>query len=239
MTAKDYAVKHPYGATYSPWSKTSPHRGNDRPCPSGTVVSIAGINCGLTGNTGESSAPHLHTQEGTDPAVQNTVKPTNEFKPGTVTSVRTTDSGAWGKYFTIKVGSRYVTYAHLSKVNVKLGDVIKENFVIEEQRPVFNPDYYLKANPDVARVSNTQKFAKEHWLKHGIKEGRNSAPNFHVKEYLANYADLRRVHGNTGYAQAIKHYYNSGINEGRSGRKINPITNAAQSTLDKIKALLK
>lgn len=126
-TAKDYKVKHPYGATYSPWSKTSPHRGNDRSTPTGTVVEIAGVNCGLTGNTGESSAPHLHTQEGTDPAVQKTVKPANEFKPGTITSVRTTDTGAWGKYFTTKVGSRYVTYAHLSKVNVKVGDVIKED----------------------------------------------------------------------------------------------------------------
>lgn len=96
----------------------------------------------------------------------------------------------------------------------------KENkIVIETSNPVFNADYYLKSNPDVARHQNTKEYAKTHWLMHGIKEGRPSAPNFHVAEYLANYSDLRRIFGDKGYAQAVEHYYLHGINEGRTGRK--------------------
>lgn len=94
----------------------------------------------------------------------------------------------------------------------------EEGLVIEEQPPVFNAKYYLSVNPDVKK-KYTLANAKEHWKKYGIKEGRNSAPNFHVKEYLANYADLRKAFGSKGYAKAVKHYYNYGINELRSGRK--------------------
>lgn len=93
----------------------------------------------------------------------------------------------------------------------------KGGIVIEESRPVFNAKYYLEVNKDVARVYNV-KNAINHWKKHGIKEGRPSAPNFHVKEYLANYGDLRRAYG-TNYRRAVVHYFRHGINEGRSGRK--------------------
>lgn len=115
----------------------------------------------------------------------------------------------------------------------------EEALVIEEQPPVFDAKYYLEVNKDVAKHSNTKAYAKVHWKKHGIKEGRPSAPNLHVREYVNNYSDLRRVFGtNKDYKGAVKHYYNNGINEGRSGRKRNPVVNTAQATLDKIKALL-
>lgn len=107
----------------------------------------------------------------------------------------------------------------------------EEKFMIEEQPPVFKAQYYLDNNPDLKRKKFTLKQAKEHWLKYGIKEGRNSAPNFHVKEYLANYADLQKAFGKTGYANAVKHYFNNGINEGRSGTKL--------STVQKVMTVLK
>lgn len=88
--------------------------------------------------------------------------------------------------------------------------------MLELSAPVFNKAYYLKINPDVKKAGIEPT---AHWLKNGIKEGRKSAPNFHVAEYLANYGDLRRAFGSKGYALAIKHYYNNGIAEGRLGTK--------------------
>lgn len=103
--------------------------------------------------------------------------------------------------------------------------IVKEaklgGLVLEEQPPVFNAKYYLNKYPDVNAKYNILN-AKEHWKASGIKEGRASAPNFHVKEYLANYGDLRTAFGATGYAKAVQHYFNNGINEKRSGRTIVP-----------------
>lgn len=86
--------------------------------------------------------------------------------------------------------------------------------------PVFNARYYLDNNPDLMPKYNLIS-AKLHWENFGVKEGRPSAPNFHVKEYLANYADLEKRYGKN-YEEACNHFYNYGINEGRVGRKIVP-----------------
>ena len=124
-TARDYPVTFGYLQKTTINGKPYTHRGNDRKTPTGTPVQIGSKVIGLTGNTGLSTGPHLHTQAGTDAAVQNTIDPNgHEFKAGTVTSTRTTDTGAWGKYVTVKTGNVYVTYAHLSKVNVKKGDKV-------------------------------------------------------------------------------------------------------------------
>lgn len=109
--------------------------------------------------------------------------------------------------------------------------------VIETSPPVFNARYYLNANPDVNKKYNVAN-AKDHWLSNGIKEGRNSAPNFHVKEYLANYPDLQKAYGKTGYAKALLHYYNNGINEGRSGVKRVPVIDKFSVLAEKVKALI-
>lgn len=128
MTAKDHKITFPYGATSKPYSKTNPHRGNDRSMPVGTPVVVAGKTIGLSGNSGASTGPHLHTQAGSDIACQNTLDPTPyEFKPGKVVAIRKIDTGAWGLYVTIQVSPRrYITYAHLSRVDVNVNDVIKE-----------------------------------------------------------------------------------------------------------------
>lgn len=224
-TIWDYKISFPYGATSAPYSKTNPHKGEDRSAPRGTSVTVNGVTIGTVGTTGYSTGNHLHVGKYKSGVAY---PPNGKGKAlGADAIVRvadTLDNSANGKHVVIRSGGYDWYYLHLDTVRVKVGQAIKaeEVFVIEEQRPVFKPSYYLTVNKDVAKAGYTIDTAVNHWKKFGIKEGRASAPNFHVKEYLANYSDLRKAYGDKGYARAILHYFNSGINEGRSGRKINP-----------------
>lgn len=128
-TARDYNVTFGYRATdgyyYGPGGRVGPyHRGNDRPCPSGTRIEISGVLIGLTGATGLVSGPHLHTQACTagsnyaddfDPAPF-------EFKNGLV--VVAGWHSQFGNRVVIRVGGVDITYAHLSQINVAVGQQI-------------------------------------------------------------------------------------------------------------------
>lgn len=124
-TADKYPITFGYGAKTTIGGKVYVHRGEDRRCPVGTPIKIGSKVIGKTGNTGLSTGPHLHLQVGTDPAAQKTIKPTQYwFKPGRVVGIRKTNTGQWGKFVKLKVGAKYVVYAHLSEVNVKSGELI-------------------------------------------------------------------------------------------------------------------
>jgi len=158
MTAQDYAVKHPYGATYSPWSKNEPHGGNDRSTPRGTEVKIGTTVIGNTGSTGLSSGYHIHTQAGHDAMAQSTINPTgHEFQPGIVTFVRNIDQGAWGKVVIIRNASTgvHVAYAHLDDVKVLVGQIIKEGTSMSaSQTPVDATTVQLEYNNGLLRGAN-------------------------------------------------------------------------------------
>jgi hypothetical protein len=148
VTASDYPITFGYLATTTINGQPYTHRGEDRSCPSGTPLVIGGQTVGLTGNTGMSTGSHLHLQAGTDPATQNTIKPTNYwFQTGTVTALRTTDTASWGKYITIKTNSGvYTTYAHLSQVNVQVGQKIGGNQLMDTDVKVANQYYTLRGS---------------------------------------------------------------------------------------------
>lgn len=126
--AQQFSVSFGYGAKdgkyYGPKGSVGPyHRGNDRLCPIGTPVIVNGVQIGLTGNTGKVSGAHLHTQAGLDKACQKDINPyALEFQPGTVVNAGT--GPTWGKFVTVQVGSKFITYCHLSQITVNIGRVL-------------------------------------------------------------------------------------------------------------------
>lgn len=91
-----------------------------------------------------------------------------------------------------------------------------------EQRPeiyghsyVFDPKFYATQNPDLAKAGiTTEEGLKEHWLSHGIQEGRQGSANFNSKWYMDNYPDLA-INGIKTPVDAIAHYADHGWGEDR------------------------
>lgn len=134
MQAHQYPVTFAYkaqdGYYYGPNGIAGKyHRGNDRPTPTGTPIVISGITIGLTGATGIVSGPHLHTQACTAGSnYANDLDPSiAEFKNGTV--VKAGYHSQFGNHIVIRVGGVDITYAHLSKINVQVGQVIGEPMI--------------------------------------------------------------------------------------------------------------
>jgi len=126
MSAKDYSVNFPYGATSAPYSAARPHKGNDRPCPARTPIVIGDTTIGLTGDTGYTFGAHLHIQEWNG-SYSNVRKPQNEFKPGTVIGVypNSKGDGSFGKFIDIQTADGWVdSYCHLSAINVQVGQKV-------------------------------------------------------------------------------------------------------------------
>ena len=80
---------------------------------------------------------------------------------------------------------------------------------------VFDADYYLKNNPDVAKWSNNDKDkALQHFINYGMAEGRRGSEAFDVQSYYNEYPDLRAAYG-TDLARYYEHYMSYGKSEGR------------------------
>ena len=80
---------------------------------------------------------------------------------------------------------------------------------------VFDADYYLKNNPDVAKWANNDKDkALQHFINYGMAEGRRGSEAFDVQSYYNEYPDLRLAYG-TGLPKYYSHYLRYGKKEGR------------------------
>ena len=84
-------------------------------------------------------------------------------------------------------------------------------------REYFDYEEYLKKYPDLVKSDiNTSEKALNHFINHGIDEGRTcNLLNFDWKQYLINYPDLV-VAGIDTQKKALIHWNNHGIHEGRS-----------------------
>lgn len=81
---------------------------------------------------------------------------------------------------------------------------------------VYDFDYYTKKYSDLnAAFSNNPSGAIEHFIEHGLEEGRQAKENFSVTAYKGNYLDLRNAFGDNTIAY-VRHYIECGYAEGRS-----------------------
>ena len=83
--------------------------------------------------------------------------------------------------------------------------------------PVFDAEYYLENNIELKwAYGNDAEKALNHFVKYGMKEGRQAKADFDVNAYRARYADLQQVYGDDLVKYYI-HYIKYGQAEGRNG----------------------
>ena len=83
--------------------------------------------------------------------------------------------------------------------------------------PVFDAEYYLENNIELKwAYGNDAEKALNHFVKYGMKEGRQAKADFDVNEYRARYEDLQQLYGDDLVKYYI-HYIKYGQAEGRNG----------------------
>ena len=103
----------------------------------------------------------------------------------------------------------------------------KKNKIIDDEsfnKEIFDWRQYIKNYSDLREAGiYTRESALNHWLNHGIKEGRTdenikhqmmNLENFDWEEYIKNYRDLKEA-GIDTKEKAIEHWINYGKKEGR------------------------
>lgn len=81
---------------------------------------------------------------------------------------------------------------------------------------VFDASYYYSAYPDVAAAFGmNEKALFEHFVNHGVREGRSGSAEFNPQVYRQNYSDLQAAFGDD-MAAYCRHYVRYGRAEGRS-----------------------
>ncbi len=85
---------------------------------------------------------------------------------------------------------------------------------------LFDAEWYAKKNPDVvAAMGDTEEAMFEHFLSHGLWEGRQINENFDVNAYGSAYPDLQEAFKDLTPAERVlaltEHYVNYGEGEGR------------------------
>ena len=94
-------------------------------------------------------------------------------------------------------------------------------------KKIFDANLYAKAYPDVAAAyGNDREALWNHYVTHGIKEGRTQINSgFNVFAYISAYPDLRNAFGDDLVAYYV-HYANNGINENRKFTTVDAATRA-------------
>lgn len=135
-----YPVKHPFGATYAPWSKNKPHLGVDRPTPMGTPLIVNSQLIGYTGKSGTKD-PHHHLQRVRDGKV---IDPKNDgfILPSPVTIIDAgeptgSEQPEIGKHIRLRDGrGEEWSHFHLSEIKVKPGDTVGGEMTEEQAKKI-------------------------------------------------------------------------------------------------------
>ena len=93
---------------------------------------------------------------------------------------------------------------------------IPECYASLDYAPVFDPAYYLAKYPDLkSAYGDDANKALSHFVKYGMKEGRQGSAEFEVNAYKAKYKDLKDAFGDNLPKYYI-HYILAGKSEGRT-----------------------
>ncbi len=80
---------------------------------------------------------------------------------------------------------------------------------------VFDATYYAEHYPDVVLAKGDSREALlDHYVKHGLAEGRSASAAFNAKAYRTRYADVDALYGDD-WIKYVTHYVNIGKAEGR------------------------
>ena len=80
---------------------------------------------------------------------------------------------------------------------------------------IYDYNYYIANNPDILQAWGGDKAKTlEHFLNHGIQEGRQGCEVFNLSYYRSHYSDLQRAFGDDNSAYYY-HFLNHGMSEGR------------------------
>ena len=132
----------------------------------------------------------------------------------------------------------YINYGKAEGRNAKTFVVQAASTVYKgvDYASVYQYEFYRSHNTDLQKAfgTNTDKYL-EHFVEHGMDEGRQGSEEFNLSVYKKNYSDLVKVYGNKNKSYYL-HYMNYGKNEGRDGKTLYVITvtfNANGSTFVK------
>ena len=86
--------------------------------------------------------------------------------------------------------------------------------------PVYDFNYYIEKYPDIkAAFGASPEKAIDHFVQHGMDEGRLGNAEFNVHAYKSKYSDLRAAFGND-LSDYYIHYLEHGIKEGRTAELV-------------------
>ena len=95
------------------------------------------------------------------------------------------------------------------------GHIANVSFKDFNQPIIFDAEYYAARYKDVYNAyGNDSEKLFQHYVRYGIREGRQASPIFDLTFYKEKYPDLRNAFGGNNYKYII-HFLNYGIKEGR------------------------
>ena len=111
----------------------------------------------------------------------------------------------------IQADAAFVKRTEVKKVQEK-----KKSVVISDYSAIFDVNYYYNTYPDLqVAFGNDEKALFDHFVRCGMKEGRNGNSTFNVKAYMKNNLDLVGLLKADDLTDYYAHYVNAGKEEGR------------------------